>query len=547
MKGDFARVTFNPAHHYTQVFQQQGRVLLEADWNEQGGIQLYLLHSLIRDLVGSCWAAGAGFAIGVQPDMTDWTLSPGHFYVDGILCENDAACTLETQPYLPLPNDGSGDWLHVPRQFALWLDVWERHLSAIEAPGIADTALLGVDTATRAQTVWQIRMLDLDAERLGASLGNTTTAIGLSGRGDADKKQALAELDSLRKSLPNLGAANRNDICTTLRQLLTTRARYAWPRLRATLGPVDSDSDPCVIAADARYRGCENQLYRVEVHQGGLAGTAEAPAAASFKWSRENGSVIFPITKAVNNPQADGTTQVVVTLAKLGRDQRLGLAVKDWVELVDDDYSLSQLAFPLLQVIAIDPADGLVTLAVSPGDTAYAVGGAAKHPLLRRWDQSEELDVHGCVPLIEGEAIDLEDGIQISFEAGGVYATGDYWMIPARVAGNGTLDWPKDGDRGAALKSFGMHHLAVLGTLWPQLGYTECCCRFDSLCTLLGQAANRRAVDAGVVVTPTTRVRKTAVAKTAPTSASKTPAAKTKRAPSKAVKKTAASRTRKTR
>lgn len=547
MKGDFARVTFNPAHHYTQVLQQQGRVLLEADSNEQASIQLYLLHSLIRDLVGSCWAAGTGFAVGVQPDMADWALSPGHFYVDGILCENDTSCTLASQPYLPLPEDGSGDWVHVPRQFALWLDVWERHLSAIEAPGIADTALQGVDTATRAQTVWQIRMLDLDAERLGASLANTSSAISLSGRDDADKKQALAELDSLRKSLPNLGAANRNDICTTLRQVLTVRPRYAWPRLRAMLGPVESDSDPCVIAADARYRGCENQLYRVEVHHGGLAGTTEAPTAASFKWSRENGSVIFPVVKTANNPQSDGTMQVVVTLANLGRDQRLGLAVKDWVELVDDDYSLSQLAYPLLQVIAIDAADSLVTLAVQPGDTAYAVGGAGKHPLLRRWDQSLQLDAHGCVPLIEGEAIDLEDGVQISFEPGGVYATGDYWLIPARVAGNGTLDWPKDGDKGAALKSFGMHHIAVLGTLWPQMGYTECCCRFDSLCTLLGQAANRRAADAGAVVSPVTPVRKAAVAKTSATSAAKTPAAKTKRAPAKAAKKTGARKTGKSR
>ena len=43
MKGDFARVTFDPSRHYSQVFQQQGRVLLEADWNEQAHIQLHLL------------------------------------------------------------------------------------------------------------------------------------------------------------------------------------------------------------------------------------------------------------------------------------------------------------------------------------------------------------------------------------------------------------------------------------------------------------------------------------------------------------------------
>jgi hypothetical protein len=91
MKGDFARVTFDPSRHYSQVFQQQGRVLLEADWNEQAQIQLHLLRTLVRDLVGQCWAAGGGFAItstttnadgSSKPlPLTDWQLAPGHFYV----------------------------------------------------------------------------------------------------------------------------------------------------------------------------------------------------------------------------------------------------------------------------------------------------------------------------------------------------------------------------------------------------------------------------------------------------------------------------------
>jgi len=89
MKGDFARVTFDPTRHYSQVFQQQGRVLLEADWNEQGNIQLHLLRSLIRDLLGPCWAAGTGFALTgsttdpngtVKPlPLTDWRLAPDIF------------------------------------------------------------------------------------------------------------------------------------------------------------------------------------------------------------------------------------------------------------------------------------------------------------------------------------------------------------------------------------------------------------------------------------------------------------------------------------
>ena len=136
MKGDFARVTFDPTLHYSQVFQQQGRVLLEADWNEQATIQLHLLRTMVRDLVGPCWAVAQGFSIAAQPHVTDWQLSPGHFYADGILCVNDAMCTLSTQPYAPTPDDTAygGNLVDPPDSFALWLDVWERHLCAVEAP-----------------------------------------------------------------------------------------------------------------------------------------------------------------------------------------------------------------------------------------------------------------------------------------------------------------------------------------------------------------------------------------------------------------------------
>jgi hypothetical protein len=36
----------------------------------------------------------------------------------------------------------------------------------------------------------------------------------------------------------------------------------------------------------------------------------------------------------------------------------------------------------------------------------------------------------------------LEDGIQIQFQPGATYRTGDYWLIPARVA-TGDVEWPK--------------------------------------------------------------------------------------------------------
>lgn len=507
MKGDFARVTFDPTNHRTRVLQQQGRVLLEADWNEQVGIQLHLLHTLIRDLVGPCWAVGSGFQVTPsQGSLSTWPLKAGHFYVDGILCENDADCTLGAQPYAPTPLDSAGGWTQPPASFALWLDVWERHLSAIEAPSILDVALDGVDTASRAQTIWQIRLLGLDA----STLDNITAALKLrlqAANNDASASAAintqLAQVDALRQGLA-AGAANGSNLCQSIGGILGARATYAWPLMQAQLGPAPSDSDPCVIAADARYRGCENQLYRVEVHQGGLAGAVGSASGATFKFSREDGSVIFSVLQTATTSQADGSALVAVTVASLGRDQRLGLAVNDWVELVDDDYTLGQLAGPLLQVTAIDIPHGLVTLVAPKGVTAYAVSNSPqKHPLMRRWDQKNGLNVQGCVPLTEGTAIELEDGIQVTFSVGGVYATGDYWLIPARVASSGSLDWPQSNGQSSALKSRGMHHYATLGISQGAGSYSECCCRFDSLCALLQRSTNRAvSIDAAPLASP---------------------------------------------
>ena len=56
-RGDFTRDTFWRANHFCQVLMQQGRVQLDADWNEQSAILLHFLRSLARDVIGLPWWA----------------------------------------------------------------------------------------------------------------------------------------------------------------------------------------------------------------------------------------------------------------------------------------------------------------------------------------------------------------------------------------------------------------------------------------------------------------------------------------------------------
>jgi hypothetical protein len=68
MSGDFSRSTFDPRKHYSGVRMQQGRVQLDADWNEQVDIATDALRTRTRDLVGPSGgpAGTAGFALTAE-------------------------------------------------------------------------------------------------------------------------------------------------------------------------------------------------------------------------------------------------------------------------------------------------------------------------------------------------------------------------------------------------------------------------------------------------------------------------------------------------
>src|SRR5437588_13132297 len=69
MKGDFSRFTFDPLNHYRSIYMQQGRVQLDADWNEQIDIFHHYLESHLRDLLGP--GAGQRETAGFEITMVE--------------------------------------------------------------------------------------------------------------------------------------------------------------------------------------------------------------------------------------------------------------------------------------------------------------------------------------------------------------------------------------------------------------------------------------------------------------------------------------------
>jgi hypothetical protein len=483
MKGDFTRDTFDPLKQFSRVLLQQGRVQLDADWNEQTSILLHCLRTLAKDILGP--HAGPADAMGFEiithktPDAGgridqaesdpvrrqalkdavgkgDAVIAPGRYYVDGVLVESHRAILYtEQQGYGSASQPALEDINGWQSGLLRYLDVWERHVSFVEDDHIREVALGGPDTCTRAQVVWRVKVLFQPKDVATFDCG---------------------AIDLLR----GLGTGR-----------LRARARLDKP-----------PTELCVIPPASRYRGAENQLYRVEVHKGGTA-TGDA-TNATFKWSRENGSVAFPIRTL------SGKT---VTLEHLGRDLHSSLQPGDWVELVDEAIALSEQAGPLAQVDVVNRDDLTVTLKLPGGVTAlpsYAEATAeAAHALLRRWDHAGNAAAYGgALPITEQDDteqggktgwIKLEDGVEIWFAKGGQYRVGDYWLIPARTA-TGDVDWPdeldgtgarkldEDGNPiGAAQRPRGpLHHYAPLMLVLPdnKPPVTDCRCAIEHLkCT----------------------------------------------------------------
>jgi hypothetical protein len=462
MGADVSRARFDPLRDFAGVVLQQGRLLLDADFNEYVALLDRRLRAETSDLTsfgpdpkhaGVAWVPRQtpdGFRVTASGGKL--TIGRGRMYVDGLLAENHgvsptgfdallaertgtADLPYEEQPYWPTPDALPSGGPHLA-----YLDVWQREVTYLEDQDLVEVAV-GVDTTARLQTAWQVRLLP--------KIGNATCA--------SDDEDIPGWLDVIR---PSAG--------------------------RLSTGPVAvaDDDDPCELPPTGGYRGLENQTYRVEIHAGG------APGTATFKWSRDNGSVAIPVVEMVS--------PTVLRLASVGKDDVLRISTGDWVEILDDRYELGMKLGEIRKVTVDDAARTITFTGAIPADLrpANADQAAARHLRVRRWDQSGvvrseggaqlvDLDAPGAsglitVPSSSATKVVLESGVAVSFsvKAGGSgqFRPGDHWIFAARTADTSVeiLD--------AAPPLGVQHHYARLGTvtfpgsqtdcrrLWPPLG-----------------------------------------------------------------------------
>lgn len=498
MKGDFTRFTFRPEKRYSSVLMQQGRLQLDADWNEQMSIQAHLSQQQILDMIGSSGTpsvpdGASGFQISLTPDQTDLLIQPGRFYLNGMLCElltgSQISATVQSPPTktdtkktgltVIVPNlvvDGQpltkGQWvvvvltvgagqaeypfqidqvdsdqqlltlvstdaelnfpakeatpnqtLHLRRLttyktqidrpnastldlpggdlkkglYLVYLDAWQRHITAIEDPEIREVALGVPDTTTRIQTISQIKLLPL---------------------GEIDPKLSQEQQQQEREK----------------------RLQDAWKKLGDR--PVQLTArDPSDLKTNGLFNSgqpLDNQLYRVEIHRSGTLETA------SFKWSQENGSIVNPIERI-------NAKDNVIEIKLLGQDITQ-FDRQPWVEIIDEVRELTNQPGTLVRLtdVTLSGKSGKLTF-----DPATMTGEAItqknfpseRKPKVRRWDWTSKDPGLPLKSTTDPNAwIDLEKGIQIRFglpqgRSDTEFQTGDYWLIPSRSDG---ILWPRD-------------------------------------------------------------------------------------------------------
>lgn len=494
-RGDFSRDSYDPVKRFSRVLMQQGRVQLDADWNEQSDILMHYLRSLAADLIGPHGGSGTqpGFGLITTEAEVDalkdangnpldadtvrrlktslrddgFLIGIGRYYVAGLLCESDEYVGFTEQPGFPFAGALSfADIRDKTGSFLVFLDVWERHVSCTEDGDICEVALGGPDTATRAQVVASVMVPP-------PQVGNQKLY---------DQQQLIDDAKKLADAVGDAAiAAARKTLNDFAEDVRVTLNRLSTARLRARARVTGMPEGDCNIKPQAQYRGLENQLYRIEIQRTGIAwdGTADkekpagnAKTAATFKWSRDNGSINIPIISL----QGD-----TVVLAHLGRDTSRGLQVDDWVEIVADDLALQGQPGPLRRVKSVNPDELLITL--NEGVDQNYGQDSILHPVLRRWDQrrSDGDSADNLLLVREGSGddlnwIELEDGVQVQFMSStdaanpASYRAGDYWLIPARVA-TGDVIWPKEKDSSGkkvakALPPHGTdHHYAPIAVI----------------------------------------------------------------------------------
>ena len=263
MGSDIARRTYDKSRQYRAVVMQQGRVTVEADWNEEWQIVNEEERKAALDIVGPSGTPDDGYHVmPIAQAPFDFSVSKGTMYVGGMRVSLDNPVQYSQQlEWIDHQQDPA--WLNPldlgkakTRCEFIYLYLCEQEVSAVEDSVLREVALGGPDTAQRTRLVQRIVRVGTQAEVCSTALAQ------------AVEQWAAKGLDFDPRTMRLMPAG----------------------MLQAGFANVVTNPNPCEPEARGGYLGADNQFIRIQI-----SGYNKDSKTYNLVWGFDNASTLYRV------------------------------------------------------------------------------------------------------------------------------------------------------------------------------------------------------------------------------------------------------------
>lgn len=447
-KNDVSRHLFQPRKHYTGARFQQGRVVLDSDFNEDADLDAELTRRALFDVIGPVGTPDDGFRSGlavgdqvvVQPitfgsdatpsNVLNYRLHAGSLYLCGMRFEHEALSD-EPQP--------NGDPIAFQRDF-LQMGVGDAPLAS---PGQVHTQLSFVHAHVHSVSPVE------DREFLERALGGASTSYRLRRnarvlvREVENGSSCQSAWNAVREQLENEYGGSFDAAGCELQ---------SGARLQMTLvqGAAVDTCAPCGPDDAGRYLGADNQAVRIMLF--------DPPDGVGFEgtyvWAFDNASQIHRIKLERRDDEATGRVEFVTPPSDEAHWPLENTVVEllPWGALLENGEKPAERVGALFRVSrGFDPDDGSIELASSelPSLENFVRTWDAAHPgqaqlpndadadgdylYMRVWhrldDEGDDLAL-AAGPAAGNHQLLARVGLRPVFTGTG--KRGDYWTVTVR-------------------------------------------------------------------------------------------------------------------
>lgn len=432
---DISRSAFNPKKHYTSVRMQQGRVLMDDDWNENERIHEVEDQKARTDIIGLHGSTDDGFLISdvVEiPDQDgnsyiDFSIGKGTFYLEGKRIEVHEPESYRSQSDWQAWRRGLTDPVNVPtseRNDLVYLNVWEQTVNSIEDEELQEAALGGPDTSTRERLMRRVRIFtdtEVNCEDAWEAFKEDPQ---IKGRGQFNEASC--------RLVPDAGLKVSFDESVAIENL-------------------------CQDSSQGGYLGAENQTIRVQIFDGN-----------KFTWGVDNSSSLYRIKFDENDkskikveadfkdvrhyPEKGQVIEILPASTELANDQLISdiqghmTKIRDTNETDKDTFFIGEL-FP------------------NVSNEWYN----QEYYFMRIWDRGKGFDSPALIDIPNDSEIDLgRTGIKVSFK-GDNLTSGNYWIFSVRPkTPNKIIPWDFTSADGRPPNGYAMYYAPLAIIKWTQ-------------------------------------------------------------------------------